>query len=98
MEASNVAKGTKAVLESFYRISAYKCFGFSYYMWGKNVGRLNVYVVGASGANELVWRLGGDQGNKWHAAKVPLSRSRPFKVLYYAFPIIHHTCMCTKSL
>lgn len=80
LEASNVPKGTMAILESYHRVSAYKCFSFAYHMWGQNVGRLNVYVKDFYGEKKLVWRLGGDQGDQWHKANIPLSQPRAFKV------------------
>ncbi|XP_031573985.1 uncharacterized protein LOC116307805 [Actinia tenebrosa] len=81
LEASDAFEGSNAIVESYHRVSAYKCFSFAYHMWGQNVGRLNVYARDFYGETKLVWRLGGDQGNRWHQANISLSQPRAFKII-----------------
>ena len=42
-------------------------------MTGLHVGRLNVYATDLRGNEELIWRLFGDQDDKWKEARVPVS-------------------------
>ena len=74
------SKGESVRFESPYVISSYKCVTFWYHMWGKHIGRLNVFIAKKGGLEKLLWRLGGDQGNSWKEGKVKTSRVFAFKV------------------
>ncbi|XP_048579577.1 uncharacterized protein LOC5515780 isoform X2 [Nematostella vectensis] len=74
-------KGETAVIESNNRISVYQCFSFSYHMHGRNMGRLNLYVIDAAyGTKRLLWRLTGDQGAGWKKAYVSIDQTSAYKV------------------
>jgi len=49
-------------------------------MWGKHVGRLNVFAAKKLGSEKLKWRLSGDQGNSWNEGTIGIKRNFAFKV------------------
>jgi len=49
-------------------------------MWGKHVGRLNVFAARKLGSEKLTWRLSGDQGNSWNKGITGINRNFAYKV------------------
>ena len=49
-------------------------------MYGSTIGRLNVYTRDHGGQETLLWRLAGDQGERWYSASVPIASKLPFQV------------------
>ena len=39
-------------------------------MYGNSIGSLNIYRQAVRGQKELLWKLGGDRGNKWFSGQV----------------------------
>lgn len=64
-----------------YKASSSMCFDFWYFMYGKSVGSLTVYMENSSGRTNL-WTRDGNQGNDWLEANIPLSSPTDFKVKY----------------
>ncbi len=62
--------------------SEHKCLKFFYFMYGSEIGELNVYLkYGVSGKDILIWSLQEEQGKEWKRAMVPLpSWHSSFKV------------------
>ena len=49
------------------------CFEFWYYMYGDNIGELQVLLEKGGPTNtEVLWRLTGHQGWDWRKALVPI--------------------------
>ena len=81
LESSNPrSKGESVRFESPYVISSYKCVTFWYHMWGKHVGRLNVFVAKKFGSEKLKWRLSGDQGDSWNEGSKGINKAFAYKV------------------
>ena len=81
LESSNPrSKGESVRFESPYVISSYKCVTFWYHMWGKHVGRLNVFVAKKLGSEILKWRLSGDQGDSWNEGSTGINNNFAYKV------------------
>lgn len=74
------SKGEGVRFESPYVITSYKCVTFWYHMWGKQVGRLNVFDAKKSGSEKLQWRQSGDQGDSWNEGSIEINRNFAFKV------------------
>ena len=67
-----IEKGFSGILTTSF-FSQYNCLRFSYHMYGKNIGRLNVFGPDSDGGNKtLLWRIAGDQGNEWQYGLVKL--------------------------
>ncbi len=62
--------GDKAWLVSDYFNKSVSCFTFWYHMYGNSIGSLNIYKQAVRGQKELLWKLGGDRGNKWFSGQV----------------------------
>ena len=43
-----------------------------YYMYGQDMGYLSVYRFGDGIMKGRLWRRHGDQGDKWHEARITL--------------------------
>ncbi|XP_013414005.1 MAM and LDL-receptor class A domain-containing protein 1-like [Lingula anatina] len=52
-----------------------RCLNFFYHMYGKDIGRLNVYLH-IDGATVQMWSLTGEQGNAWYRANATLPCGR----------------------
>ncbi|XP_061652622.1 MAM and LDL-receptor class A domain-containing protein 2 isoform X2 [Phyllopteryx taeniolatus] len=61
-----------------------ECLMFWYYMEGKDVGHLNVYLLTADTSDKL-WSRSGDQGSRWRHGRVSLlSPDTPYQVMFEA--------------
>lgn len=81
LESSNPrSKGESVRFESPYVISSYKCVTFWYHMWGKHVGRLNIFVAQNLGSEKLKWRLSGNQGDSWIEGSTGINNTFAYKV------------------
>lgn len=94
MEASNPAKpGNKVRLVSPQvspSNSQHKCMTFYYYMYGRHVAQLNVYVqTGLSFPGNKVWTRQGTKGRKWIKGTVDITSRSVFNVstmyMYFVF-------------
>ncbi|KAI1289896.1 MAM and LDL-receptor class A domain-containing protein 2 [Halotydeus destructor] len=59
------------------------CMKFAYHMFGSGIGNLSVSVRtygNGSSTQKALWRISGEQGNKWNLAQVAVSSSEPFIV------------------
>lgn len=57
------------------------CLKFWYYMYGRNVDSLNVYVqAGVVLPSQPVWKRTGTQGRRWNLASVDISAKTVFNV------------------
>lgn len=74
------SRGESVRFESPYVVSSYQCVTFWYHMWGKRIGRLNVFLANRLGSEKLLWRLSGDQGNSWNEGRIRVNRGFAFKV------------------
>nr|QNH72392.1 toxin candidate TRINITY_DN31071_c0_g1_i3 [Pachycerianthus borealis] len=73
METSWGQKGQKAQLwTSTHPPTKYSCLTFWYHMYGKNIGRLWVYVEPVGKAKWIKWQKAGDQGDRWINAAVTI--------------------------
>ena len=50
---------------------------FMYYMYGQDMGYLSVYRFGDGVMASRLWRSKGDQGDKWHEARITLPCNSP---------------------
>ena len=86
IEASAPQKaGDRARLVSqiFPKSSRNRCFFFYYYMYGRNMGTLRVFLS-AGGVETLAWQQSGSHPNTWMFARVAIPRSQNVKVnLFY---------------
>lgn len=70
--------GDNAVISSQIIPVAPYCFRFWYFMYGSNVGSLNISQVITSGGTtnkQLKWSKSGDQGSKWTQGNVSMSNA-----------------------
>lgn len=74
-----------------------QCMQFMFHMHGPDIGSLSVYRFGDGIMRSLFWRRHGDQGDRWHEARITFPcnstsyrvtmpykvacRSRPLKVM-----------------
>ena len=63
------AVGDKAVLVSGV-FKGLQCMCFMYHMHGQDIGSLSVYRFGDGIMKSLFWRRHGDQGDRWHEARI----------------------------
>lgn len=62
-----------------------RCLEFWYHMYGKNIGKLNVYVNTNTSDNDsrtLRWSRGANVGDVWRKAHVSTEYSVPFRVIF----------------
>ncbi|ESO89417.1 hypothetical protein LOTGIDRAFT_77902, partial [Lottia gigantea] len=66
------AAGDRAKLKSKLQTSlnGNTCFGFYYYMFGKDMGSLSVYVVTETNERYNLWKLEDEQGDQWFHAQL----------------------------
>ena len=55
------------------------CVQFWYHLHGSDTGKLSIYVK-TNQSETLVWRLSGDQGNRWRFGQTALNSSSLYKV------------------
>ena len=55
------------------------CVQFWYHMHGSDTGNLSIYVK-TNQSETLVWRLSGDQGNRWRFGQTALNSPSLYKV------------------
>lgn len=85
IEASNPRKqGDKAwfVSQSFPATTA-QCITFWYHMKGSSIGTLKVLLQRQGVPDYVLWRLDGDQGDKWISGQAPISSSSSsYKIVF----------------
>ena len=80
-------KGDKAILTSEYlQSTTSSCFTLWYFMYGSDVGQLNIYTVDNSNTNpltglNLIKNLTGEQGFSWQKLQVDISSQLEFRIL-----------------
>ncbi|XP_037551175.1 MAM domain-containing glycosylphosphatidylinositol anchor protein 2 isoform X1 [Nematolebias whitei] len=59
------------------------CFTFYYHMYGKHIGKLNIFLrqKGQTLTDTLVWSLSGNQGNYWRQARVDIHPTAAFQMV-----------------
>ena len=65
------------------------CVQFWYHMHGSGTGNLSIYVK-TNQSETLVWRLSGDQGNRWRFGQTALNSPRLYKVSSCSASIQRH--------
>ena len=63
--------GDRAILFSGL-LKGLQCMRFRYYMFGQDMGSLSVYRFGDGVMRGRLWRRYGNQGDKWHEARITL--------------------------
>ena len=58
------------------------CVQFWYHMHGSDIGDLNIYVK-TNQSETLVWRLSGDQGNRWRFGQTALNSPNLYEVSFH---------------
>ena len=80
IEASQRSPGEKArLLSGWIEPNETVCVQFWYHMHGSDIGNLSIYVK-TNQSETLVWRLSGDQGNRWRFGQTALNSPFLFKV------------------
>ena len=85
VETNGLKKGSKAVLESQqYNHFGHTCrLSFAYYMYGQDVGSLDVDVVTNSNTRTNLWSQSGDKGNQWKTSTLHLGTvNEGFKIQF----------------
>ena len=59
------------------------CLQFFYHMHGEKMGSLSIYI-NTGGVKEMVWSKAGNQGNKWHKAKITVPSIPVFSIKFVA--------------
>ncbi|ESO97870.1 hypothetical protein LOTGIDRAFT_152977 [Lottia gigantea] len=59
-----------------------QCVTFWYHMYGRSVNRLNMYAQAGSNLGTPVWTKKGTQGNKWIQAKVDMTYTKQYKIVF----------------
>ncbi|KAK3728134.1 hypothetical protein QZH41_019448, partial [Actinostola sp. cb2023] len=73
---------TRAVTSEYIPVHI-NCLSFKYYLNGKNIGRLNVYLRTNDMKESLIWSLAGDQVSYWwKTVYLPLKHSVKSKVVF----------------
>jgi hypothetical protein len=90
-------KGDKArLISKVYPTSGPKCFNFYFYMYGADIGSLNVYVLtnassSAFSSEALKWTMSGKNPNNWEQGSFNLTSkytSNPYEV--FTFEMLIH--------
>ena len=60
------------------------CLSFYYYMYGQDVGTLNVRIKSVGGSNVTlpVWSSSGERGDRWLWAQISINITSDFQVCY----------------
>nr|XP_018673408.2 MAM domain-containing glycosylphosphatidylinositol anchor protein 2-like isoform X1 [Ciona intestinalis] len=87
IEASLTTKGDRARLISpiiFDKSSSRQCLKFWYHMRGRHIGILRV-MTKKRGENETeIWRVSGDQGDKWNTGDITIQHTVPYQIIFEA--------------
>ncbi|XP_064635155.1 MAM and LDL-receptor class A domain-containing protein 1-like [Lineus longissimus] len=62
-----------------------RCLSFWYNMNGRQTGTLNVLLrssVDGNTTDRIIWRLSGDQGEKWQKGQTPISSKVAFNIIF----------------
>lgn len=82
IEASQRKPGERArLLSSWMEPNETICLQFWYHMHGSNIGNLSVYLK-TNQSESLVWRLSGENGNRWRFGQTALNSPNYYKVSY----------------
>ena len=88
IEASHRKYGDKArLISDWLEPNKTMCIQFWYHMYGRDVGKLNVYIV-ANSSQTQEWSQEGNQGNRWFFAQVPIYHTSPYKVGMYKLSLV----------
>ncbi|XP_066300034.1 MAM and LDL-receptor class A domain-containing protein 1-like [Branchiostoma lanceolatum] len=74
----DIARLTSAV----YPQTSGQCLEFYYHMLGADIGTLNVYASVAGNRGFPIWTLSGEQGNLWTIARVTVSTTGDFQIVF----------------
>ncbi|KAM7440722.1 hypothetical protein ABFA07_010120 [Porites harrisoni] len=79
IEASQRKPGERArLLSSWMEPNETICLQFWYHMHGSNIGNLSVYLK-TNQSESLVWRLSGENGNRWRFGQTALNSPNYYK-------------------
>ena len=82
IEASQRKPGERArLLSSWMEPNETICLQFWYHMHGSDIGNLSVYLK-TNQSESLVWRLSGENGNRWRFGQTALNSPNYYKVSY----------------
>ncbi|KAL9987564.1 hypothetical protein ACROYT_G001896 [Oculina patagonica] len=85
IETSNPAKVNQSAQLLSPLIRGPKCFRFYYHMYGRHIGRLDVYLqIRGYNYNHLMWRKSGEQGDQWKEATVEIGYTGESQVVLQA--------------
>ena len=86
IEASKKNPGDKArLLSDEIEPNENVCVQFWYHMHGSDTGNLSIYVK-TNQSETIVWRLSGDQGNRWRFGQKALNSPSLYKVSSCGYP------------
>ena len=89
IEASQKNPGDKArLLSGWIEPNETICVQFWYHMHGSDIGNLSIYLK-TNQSETLVWRLSGDQGNRWRFAQTALNSPSLYKVRFTSCLLRH---------
>eukprot|EP00057_Strongylocentrotus_purpuratus_P007164 XP_011661638.1 PREDICTED: MAM and LDL-receptor class A domain-containing protein 1-like [Strongylocentrotus purpuratus] len=82
-EADSTSIGQSARLRSalYSPVTSDSCLTFWYHMHGEQIGIINVLTASGS-AETLAWTRAGTQGDQWLVARVPVTGTTPFNVIF----------------
>ena len=87
IEASQRSPGDEARLSSDeIEPNEAVCVQFWYHMHGLDIGSLSIYLK-TNQSETLVWRLSGDQGNRWRFGQTALNSTSLYTVSSHPFNI-----------
>ncbi|XP_033751987.1 MAM and LDL-receptor class A domain-containing protein 1-like [Pecten maximus] len=85
IEASNPRRpnDTARVMSPLISDNSPRCLSFWYHMYGTHVNLLNVYQTRSiSSLGTAIWSRRGTQGNQWLQAKVAITPSSPYMIVF----------------
>ena len=85
IEASPRSPGDKArLISDEIEPNEVVCVQFWYHMHGLDIGSLGIYLK-TNQSETLVWRLSGDQGNRWRFGQTVLNSTSLYKVSFHDY-------------
>ncbi|XP_077978879.1 MAM and LDL-receptor class A domain-containing protein 1-like [Glandiceps talaboti] len=88
MDAVGSSTNVKAKLYSEILLAklSYRCLEFWYYMYGGDMGTLQVDITIADDPDSpyTIWTLSGDQNDKWNYGKIPFKALKESQVIFIA--------------